>query len=85
MTATISAAAVLPTGVVLAMVMVVMVALYIGIIRQLALDESCNRGIGIARYAAIQLDTGCCQRHLRATANTTADQYIRIQRGKDTG
>ena len=85
MTATISAAAVLPTGVVLAMVMVVMVALYIGIIFQLAFDKGSNRSIGVAGYAAIQLDAGCCQRHLRATANTTADQYIRIQRGKDTG
>ena len=85
MTATISAAAVLPTGVVLAMVMVVMVALYIGIIRQLALDESCNRGIGIAGYAAIQLDTGCCQRHLCTPADTATDQHIHVQCGKDAG
>ena len=85
MTATISAAAVLPTGMVFTMVMVVVVAPDIGIIFQLAFDKGSNRSIGVTGYATIQLDAGCCKRHLRATANTTADQYIRIQRGKDTG
>ena len=85
MIAAIAAAAMLPTGVVLTMVMVVMVALYIRIIRQLTLDESCNRSIGIAGYAAIQLDTGCCQRHLCTPADTATDQHIHVQCGKDTG
>ena len=85
MAATISTAAVLPTGVILTMVMVVMVALHIGIICQLAFDKGRNCSIGIAGYATIQLDAGCCQCHLRAAANTTADQHIRIQCGKDTG
>ena len=75
----------LPTGMVFIMVMVVVVALYIGIIFQLAFDKGSNRSIGVAGYATVQLDAGCCKRHLRATANTTADQYIRIQCGKDTG
>ena len=85
MTATISAAAVLPTGVVLAMVMVVMVAPDIGIIFQLAFDKGSNRSIGVAGYAAIQLDTGCCQRHLCTPADTATDQHIHVQCGKDTG
>ena len=85
MIAAIFTAAMLPAGVVLAMVMVVVVAPDIGIIFQLAFYKGSNRSIGVAGYATIQLDAGCCKRHLRATANTTADQYIRIQRGKDTG
>ena len=85
MTATISAAAVLPTGMVFTMVMVVVVAPDIGIIFQLAFDKGSNRSIGVAGYAAIQLDTGCCQRHLRATADTATDQDIHVQCGKDTG
>ena len=85
MTATISTAAVLPTGVVLVMVMVVVVAPDIGIICQLVFYKGRNRSIGIAEYAAIQLDAGCCQRHLCAAADTAADQHIRIQRGENTG
>ena len=84
MIAAIATAAMLPTGMVFTMVMVVVVAPDIGIIFQLALDESCNRGICIAGYAAIQLDTGCCQRHLCTPADTATDQHIHVQCGKDT-
>ena len=85
MIAAIATAAMLPTGMVFTMVMVVVVAPDIGIIFQLAFDNGSNRSIGVAGYATIQLDAGCCQRHLRATADTATDQHIRIQRGKDTG
>ena len=53
MIAAIATAAMLPTGVILTMVMVVMVALHIGIICQLAFDKGRNCNIGIAGYTTI--------------------------------
>ena len=58
------------------MMFTMMIALYIGIIDQIAIYQCFHCSIRIAGYAAIELNTSCCQSHLRTTANTAADQYI---------
>ena len=60
------------------MVMVVMVAAEIGIPIQLAGQEGSHSVVRIAGYTAEQLNSGCCQCHLSAAADSTADQNIRM-------
>ena len=66
-------------GVAFTVVMVVVIALDIGIKFQGAGKHRLHRGIRIAGHAAEQPDTGLCQCHLRAAANTAADQNVHIQ------
>ena len=53
MIAAISTAAMLPTGMIFTMVMVVVVALHIGVICQFAFNKGRNCNIGIAGYTTI--------------------------------
>ena len=84
MTAAMAAAAVIAAVVTLTVVVVMMVAADIGIEGQLTCQKSFYSGICIAGYAAKKLDACCCQRHLRAAADSAADEHIRIQSAQYT-
>lgn len=80
-----AAAAMVTAGVSFAMMIVVMmVAPYVGIISQLTLEQGFNSGIGTAGYATKKLHTGSCQRHLGAAADSAADQHIGFQGSQNT-
>ena len=85
MTAAIVASAAMITAyMAFAMVMVMMVTLDIGIEDQLTFQESCYCCICVAGHTTVQLDASLGQRHLCATADTAADQYICLQCCKNT-
>ena len=79
--ATVIAAAVIAAGMAFTVVIMVITP-DIGIEVQDTGKEGFHRFIGVAADTAEQPDTGCCQRHLSTTADTTANEGIRIQSGK---
>ena len=56
--------------------MIVVVAVYIGVIAQIASQQRGDRRVGIAADTAVELDAGLRQRHLCAAADAAADQRI---------
>ena len=77
MAAVVAAASMVAAGMALAVVMVVMIAAYVGIVSQLPCQECLHRFVRITGNAAVNLNTGTCQRHLRATADAAANQNLR--------
>lgn len=76
MAAVVAAAAAASAGMALAVVMVVMIAADVRVIRQLPCQECLHRFVRVAGDAAVNLNTGTCQRHLRATADAAAYQNL---------
>ena len=85
MTAVVTAATVVSTGVAFAMMMVMVVAADIGIIDQLTLYQRFRSRVRAAADTAEKLNTGCIQRHPGAAAYAAADQNIHSQRLQNTG
>ena len=79
------AAAVAAAGVTLTVMMVVVVALHVGIVEEIALDQCLHRRIGIAADTAKEADACRCKRHLCAAADTAADQNVGAQALEDGG
>ena len=77
-----AAAAVVAAVMTFAVFMVMMVAADVGIESQLTCKQSFHSGICTAGYTAEKLNACCCQRHLRAAADSAADEHIRIQCGQ---
>lgn len=77
MAAVVAAASMVAAGMALAVVMVVMIAAYVGIIRQLPCQECLHRFVRVTGDTAVNLNTGTCQSHLRATADAAANQDLR--------
>ena len=67
------------------MMVAVMIALNIGVEIQLSFQEGPDSGIRIAGHAAVQLDSGRCQRHLGTAADAAADQNFCLQSSQETG
>ena len=62
------------------MLMVVVIAFDVGIIAKITFHKSLNRFVAISADTAKELDTCIGKRHLCATADTAADQYICAER-----
>ena len=65
--------------------MIMMIAVRIGIIVQAACGESFRRGIRAAGHAGIQLYSCFVQRHPGASADSAADQGVRLDCLQKTG
>ena len=72
-------AAMLPAGVLLAVVMVVMTALDVRVEFQAAGGQGLCSLVSLPGYAAVQLDSGCCQGRLGSASDAAADQGIHLQ------
>lgn len=78
-----ASAAMIAAYMALTVVMIVMIAVYIGVKLQFTLQESCDRIVCISGNTAIQLDPSSCKGCLRAAANTAANQNVCIERMQD--
>ena len=67
---------------VVAVLVIVVVTVYIGVEVQLTGDQGVHRVIRAALHAAVELDAGLLERHLRTAANAAADEHIHLQAGK---
>ena len=65
--------------------MIVVIALYIGIIMKVVGKVCVNCRISVAGNTAKQLDTAFGERHLCTASDATADQDIRMQRVENIG
>ena len=77
MAAVVAAASMVAAGMALAVVMVMVIAADIGIVSQLPCQECLHRFVRITGNAAVNLNAGACQSHLRATADAAANQDLR--------
>ena len=77
-------AAMLPAGVLLAVVMVVMTAPDVWVEFQAAGGQGLCSLVSLPGYAAVQLDSGCCQGRLGSASDAAADQGIHLQGTENT-
>ena len=72
-------ATVIPAGMrLVAVLVIVMIAMHVGLEVQISRKERSDRLVRIAADAAVQLDSAVCKRHLRASADSAANQHIRL-------
>ena len=79
LTAMTTAASMFSANMICSVVVIMMIAPYIWIELQIICQKSSYSIIGIARYAAIKLDAGCCQCSLSTAAYAAANQNIDSQ------
>jgi len=78
------AAAMVAAFMIAMMVFAVVIAFRLRIVVKRVAEQRFNSSVRAALHAAKKTDARLSQRHLRAAANTTADQYIHIQPLKHT-
>ena len=76
---------VIATSVAVTMVVIMVIAPDIGIESQFAGNQSLRCRVSTAADTAKELDACCCQGHLGATTDATADQHICIQIFQNAG